>query len=106
MERLKSQNVNSKANKQANFLYSTFNTDLQHNVLKSPYLGENKIGYWEASPMMDPLRKSATPSSTPTHRARMKGRRRPHRKVQRSLAEPIRGVKIRPRMGLKNHVRL
>lgn len=56
--------------------------------------------------MAEPLRKRATPNSTPTHRARMKGRRRPQRKVQRSLAEPMRGVKMRPRMGLRNHVRL
>lgn len=58
------------------------------------------------SPMAEPLRKSATPKSTPTQRARMNGRRRPQLRVQRSLAEPMRGVKMRPRMGLRNQVRL
>lgn len=56
--------------------------------------------------MAEPFRKSATPKSTPTQRARMKGRRRPQLRVQRSLAEPISGVKMRPRMGLRNQVRL
>lgn len=52
------------------------------------------------------MRKRETPSNTPTQSARMKGLLRPHFRVQRSLAEPMRGVRIRPRMGLRNHVRL
>lgn len=58
------------------------------------------------SPISDPFRNRATPISVPTQRARMNGLLRPHRRVQRSLAEPIRGVKKRPRTGLRNHVRL
>lgn len=57
-------------------------------------------------PITEPLRKSATPKRTPMQRARMKGRRRPQLRVQRSLAEPISGVKIKPRIGLRNQVRL
>lgn len=57
-------------------------------------------------PISDPLRNSATPISVPIQRARMNGRLLPHRKVQRSLAEPIRGVNMRPRTGLRNHVKL
>ena len=56
--------------------------------------------------MAEPFRKSATPKSTPMHRTRMKGRRRPQLRVQRSLAEPMMGVKKRPRTGLRNQVRL
>lgn len=59
-----------------------------------------------ASPISEPLRNSATPSSVPMQRARMKGLLLPQRRVQRSLAEPIRGVNMRPRTGLRNHVRL
>lgn len=57
-------------------------------------------------PINDPFKKSATPSSTPTQRARMKGLLRPHDKVHWSLAEPISGVKTSPRTGLRNQVRL
>lgn len=57
-------------------------------------------------PISEPFKNRATPSRTPTHRARMKGLRRPHCRTQRSLAEPIRGVKRRPRMGLRNQVKL
>ena len=48
----------------------------------------------------------ATPSSVPTQRARTKGLLLPQLRVQRSLAEPITGVKIRPRTGLRNQVKL
>lgn len=58
------------------------------------------------SPINDPFKNIATPSSTPTHRARMNGLLRPHRRVHRSLAEPITGVKTRPRIGLRNQVKL
>lgn len=57
-------------------------------------------------PISDPFKKSATPNRVPIQSARMKGLLLPHRRVQRSLAEPIRGVNIRPRTGLRNHVRL
>lgn len=57
-------------------------------------------------PISEPFRNKATPISVPTQRARMNGLLLPHRRVQRSLAEPIRGVNMRPRTGLRNHVRL
>lgn len=57
-------------------------------------------------PISDPFRNRATPISVPIQRARMNGLLLPHRRVQRSLAEPIRGVNKRPRTGLRNHVRL
>lgn len=57
-------------------------------------------------PISEPFKNRATPNRAPTHRARMKGLRRPHRRAQRSLAVPITGVKTRPRMGLRNQVKL
>lgn len=57
-------------------------------------------------PISDPFRNRATPISVPIQRARMNGLLLPHRRVQRSLAEPIRGVNKSPRTGLRNHVRL
>ena len=59
-----------------------------------------------SSPIKEPFKNMATPSRVPTQRARTKGLLRPHRRVQRSLAEPITGVKSRPRTGLRNQVRL
>lgn len=57
-------------------------------------------------PISDPFKKSAIPSSTPTLSARMKGLLRPQDRVHWSLAEPISGVKRRPRTGLRNQVKL
>lgn len=57
-------------------------------------------------PICDPFKNSAIPSSTPTLSAKMKGLLRPQDRVHWSLAEPISGVKRRPRTGLRNQVKL
>lgn len=57
-------------------------------------------------PISDPFKNNAIPSTTPTLSAKMKGLLRPQDRVHWSLAEPISGVKRRPRTGLRNQVKL